>query len=115
MDYVNFRNPDVEKMGFNFTTTGERNLIGVRINPVGNRLVSELLAGTGVGVRAEYLDGIANVDIGTVTITEVENPTGNPSALGYYEKGAGDTYIKTTDTTVQSGKTYYTRTVTAGA
>jgi hypothetical protein len=115
MDYVNFRNPDVEKMGFNFTTTGERNLIGVRINPVGNRLVSELLAVTGVGVRAEYLDGIANVDIGTVTITEVENPTGNPSALGYYEKGAGDTYIKTTDTTVQSGKTYYTRTVTAGA
>jgi hypothetical protein len=63
MDYVNFRNADVEKMGFDFTTTGERNLIGVRINPVGNRLVSELTAVTGVGVRAEYLDGIANINI----------------------------------------------------
>ena len=63
MDYVNFRNSDVQKMGFNFTTTGEKNLIGVRINPVGNRLVSELLAVTGVGLRAEYLDGIANISI----------------------------------------------------
>lgn len=65
MDYVNFRSADVQKMGFNFTTTGERGLIGVRTTPVGNRLVSELLAVTGVGLRAEYLDGIANINFGS--------------------------------------------------
>lgn len=63
MDYVNFNHPDIEKMGFQFTTTGERGLIGVTTNPVKNRMVSELIAVTGVGLRAEYLDGIANITI----------------------------------------------------
>ena len=63
MDYVNFNHPDIAKMGFNFTTTGERGLIGVTTNPVKNRLVSELIAVTGIGLRAEHLDGIANISI----------------------------------------------------
>ena len=42
------------------------------------------------------------------TYTAVTNPTGNPSEQGWYEK-SGDTYVLTTDTTVQSGKTYYTK------
>lgn len=63
MDYVNFNNADIAKMDFQFTTTGERGLIGVTTNPVKNRLVSELIAVTGVGLRAEYLDGIANISI----------------------------------------------------
>lgn len=63
MDYVDFNNPDIAKMGFEFITTGERGLIGVATNPVKNRLVSELIAVTGIGLRAEYLDGIANIDI----------------------------------------------------
>jgi hypothetical protein len=33
----------------------------------------------------------------------------------YYEKDASNNYFRTTDTTVVSGKTYYTRTVTAAA
>lgn len=65
MDYVNFNNADVAKMDFNFTTTGERGLIGVTTNPVKNRMVSELIAVTGIGLRAEYLDGIANITIST--------------------------------------------------
>lgn len=68
MDYVDFNNPDIGKMGFEFTTTGERGLIGVTTNPVKNRLVSELIAVTGVGLRAEYLDGIA--------VTTITPPTG---------------------------------------
>lgn len=63
MDYVDFRNAEVAKMGFDFTTTGERGLIGVTTNPVKNRLVSELIAVTGIGLRAEYLDGIAKIEI----------------------------------------------------
>lgn len=74
MDFVDFRNPDIEKMGFKFITTGERGLIGVTTNPVKNRLVSELIAVTGVGIRAEYLDGIANINITAATPTNPENP-----------------------------------------
>ena len=37
-----------------------------------------------------------------------EIETGNPAALGLYEKVNGK-YVQTTDTTVESGKTYYQR------
>lgn len=41
----------------------------------------------------------------------VQNPTGNPKQLGYYEKNGTDSeYRLTWDTTVVSGKTYYTAT-----
>ena len=42
------------------------------------------------------------------TYTPVVSPTGNPKAQGYYEK-AGDSYVLTEDTSVQSSKTYYTK------
>lgn len=38
--------------------------------------------------------------------TTVSNPIGNPSTSGYYEL-VNDRYVPSTDTTVQSGKTYY--------
>lgn len=40
--------------------------------------------------------------------TAVTNPTGNPAEQGWYTK-SGDVYSLTTDTTVQSGTTYYER------
>ncbi len=46
---------------------------------------------------------------GTITYTAVENPTGNPQAQGWYVSD-GTSYTLTTDTEVQSGTTYYTRT-----
>lgn len=45
----------------------------------------------------------------TDTYTEVTNPTGNPKTQGYYEKNSSGEYVLTEDTTVQSGKTYYTK------
>lgn len=42
------------------------------------------------------------------TYTAVDTPTGNPSTQGWYEK-SGDDYVLTADTSVQSGKTYYTK------
>ena len=43
------------------------------------------------------------------TYTQVQNPSGNPKALGYYEKNGSDSeYRLTWDTSVVSGKTYYT-------
>ena len=41
------------------------------------------------------------------TYTAVQSPSGNPSTIPYYEK-SGAFYVKSTDTTVQDGKTYYT-------
>lgn len=43
-----------------------------------------------------------------IVYTAVSSPSGNPSEQGWYEL-SGTTYSLTTDTTVQSGKTYYTR------
>jgi len=41
---------------------------------------------------------------------EVENPTGNPAVQGWYElNGTTGKYFKTTDTTVDSDKTYFVR------
>lgn len=42
------------------------------------------------------------------TYTAVTNPTGNPAEQGWYVK-SDDVYSLTTDTTVQSGTTYYVR------
>lgn len=47
----------------------------------------------------------------TYTYTAVENPTGNPTALGYYVRSGND-FILSTDTTVIAGTTYYTRSST---
>lgn len=44
----------------------------------------------------------------SATYTAVTNPSGNPSTKGYYEK-VGDSYVLSTDTTVDSDKTYYTK------
>ena len=47
-----------------------------------------------------------------VTYPEVTEPTGNPSTSGYYELVDGE-YVPSEDTTVESGKTYYTKVTTA--
>lgn len=49
-----------------------------------------------------------NITAATGTYTAVVSPTGNPSTSGYYEK-FGDNYFPSTDTTVDSNKTYYTK------
>ena len=71
----------------------------------------------GMKLWAEYIDGMANVDIGTESFTAVSSPAAgaNPSALKYYEKDASNNYFRSTDTEVVAGKTYYTRTVTPAA
>lgn len=48
------------------------------------------------------------------TYTAVVSPTGNPAEQGWFERSgsaAPYTYTATTDTTVQSGKTYYSRSI----
>lgn len=113
--HVNPSDSDFARAGLPYTTDGDTNLIGFHVEGSYKNAVSESYALMGMTLMAEYLDGIAVVDIGTATFTAVSNPSGNPSALGYFEKDANNEYFPTADTTVQSGKTYYTRSVTTGA
>lgn len=114
--YVNPADGDFANAGLQFTVAGETPLIGFHVEGNYTTLVSESTALMGMVLFAEYLDGIAVVDIGTETYTEVASPASgaNPSALHYFEKAADNTYFPSTDTTVVSGKTYYTRSL-AGA
>ena len=113
--YVSADDNDFARAGLVYTTDGITNLIGVHVNGEYGTVVSELHALMGLTLMAEYIDGIAVVDIGTETYTAVESPA--KANIGtYFERNAttGD-YFKTLDTDVVSGKTYYTRAVTQGA
>lgn len=114
--YINPADTDFARAGLDFRVDGETPLIGFHVDGNYSTLVSESTALMGMVLFAEYLDGIAVVDIGTETYTAVASPASgaNPSALHYFEKAADNTYFPSTDTTVVSGKTYYTRSL-AGA
>lgn len=63
-------------------------------------------------IDKDKLEAIEDLLYGTNgTYSAVDNPSGNPATLGYYEKD-GSVYNKSTDTTVAENKTYYT--VTGG-
>ena len=105
--YIDPADSDFAKMGLEYTTDGETNLIGFHVQGNYGTAVGESFALMGMALWAEFIDGIAVVYVGV--FTAVENPSGNPALLGYYEK-SGDGYVPTTDTTVVETKTYNART-----
>lgn len=109
--YVDPGDSDFAKLGLNYTVEGETNLIGFHVEGNYSHAVGEAWALMGMKLWAEFLDGIAIVDVGVERFTAVVSPTGNPAEKLYYEKDASDNYFRTTDTTVDGTKTYYTRTV----
>ena len=114
--YVDPSDSDFARLGLDYTVAGETNLIGFHANGNYNTAVGEMFALMGMTLWAEYLDGIGVVDVGTESFTAVQTTTGkNPAAEMWYEKDASNNYFRTTDTAPAAGKTYYTRTVTAGA
>ncbi len=111
--YVDPSDSDFAKLGLNYTTAGETNLIGFHAQGNYSTAVGESYALMGMNLWAEYLDGIAVVDSGkTETYTEVQSPV-KASLNTYYEAAADGTHFKTADTDIVSGKTYYTRTTAA--
>ena len=113
--YIDPGDSEFARLGLNYTVQGETNLIG--FHAVGNytTAVGESFAIMGMKLWAEFLDGIAIIDVGTESFTAVETTTGkNPAAEMWYEKDSSNNYFRTTDTTPAAGKTYYTRTVTMG-
>lgn len=105
--YVDPGDGDFAQLGLDYTVQGETNLIGFHANGNYNTAVGESFALMGMTLWAEYLDGIAVVNVGA--FTAVSNPSGNPSSKGYYEKATSGAYFLTADTTVATGKTYYER------
>lgn len=113
--YVDPSDSDFAKLGLDYAVQGETNLVGFHVEGNYNTAVGETFAIIGMTLWAEYLDGIAIIDVGTESFTAVETTTGkNPAAEMWYEKDANNEYFRTTDTTPAAGKTYYTRTVTSG-
>lgn len=109
--YVDPGDSDFAKLGLDYTVEGETNLIGFHVEGNYSHAVGEAWALMGMKLWAEYLDGIAIVDVGVEQFTAVTSPAGNPAAQLFYEKDASNNYFRTTDTEVDSAKTYYTRTV----
>lgn len=114
--YVDPGDSDFAKLGLEYTVQGETNLIGFHAMGNYSTAVGECYALMGMKLWAEYLDGIAVIDVGTEAFTSVSPASGaNPFALNYYEKDSNNKYFHTIDTEVVSGKTYYTRAVTPAA
>lgn len=105
--YVDPSDSDFAQLGLNYTVQGETNLIGFHANGDYSHAVGESFALMGMTLWAEYLDAIAVINIGT--FTAVSNPSGNPSTKGYYEQATSGYYFLSTDTSVVTGKTYYTK------
>lgn len=61
--------------------------------------------------QTDLVDGRVFLYLGedTFEYNAVVDPTGNPQEKGYYVSDGEGGYILTTDTTVQSGTTYYTK------
>lgn len=110
--YIDPADSEFAQLGLDYTVQGETNLIGFHAQGNYGTAVGESFALMGMALWAEYLDGIAIINVGTESFSSVSSPSGNPAALKYYEKDSSNNYFRTTDTTVASGKTYYTRTVT---
>lgn len=92
-------------------TADQTGYIGVHTSQTDDRAQIETLVMSGISLMIEYADGVVSGAVG-VTFTAVSEPSGNPKTLGYYEAAHG-AYIKTADTSVVTGKTYYT--ASAGA
>lgn len=118
--YVTPDDSDFAKAGLVYTTDGVTGLVGFHAEGNYRNAVSESFALVGMTLMAEYIDGIAVVDIGTATFTAVDKTGAGysskvPVTEGWFEKDANNDYFPSADTTVDNSKTYYTRTVITGA
>ena len=113
--YIDPGDPEFARLGLNYTTAGETNLIGFHAEGNYSTAVGESYALMGMTLWAEYLDGIAVINVGYETFTAYSSSTTgkNPAAEKWYEQATDGTYFRTTDETPAVGKTYYTRSVSA--
>ena len=112
--YIDPADSEFAALGLEYRTDGVTNLIGFHAQGNYGRAMGESYALMGMKLWAEYLDGIAYVEIGaTPTFTAVDKSgegysSKNPKTQGWYEL-VGTRYILSADTTVNADKTYYTK------
>lgn len=87
-------------------TADESGFVGMTHQPTTTNASLTTLLFCSVVFYPELLDGVFKALVGG-TFAEVENPTGNPKESGWYVIDSDDEYVKTTDTSVVSGTTYY--------
>ena len=111
--YIDPGDSEFARLGLNYTTAGETNLIGFHAEGNYSTAVGESYALMGMTLWAEYLDGIAVIDVGYESFTAYSSSTTgkNPAAEKWYEQATDGTYFRTTDETPAAAKTYYVRTV----
>ena len=78
--YVDPSNSDFAKLGLNYTVQGETNLIGFHANGDYSHAVGESFALLGMTLWAEYLDGIAVVDVDGTQLTDCTVTADAPDA-----------------------------------
>ena len=113
--YINPADSDFAKLGLEFTVDGVTPLLGFHAMGNYSTAVGECYALMGMKLWAEFLDGIAVIDIGSESFSSVGEPSGSPFEKNYSEKDANNNYFHSIDTTVDGTKTYYSRTVTPAA
>lgn len=113
--YIDPGDSEFARLGLNYTTAGETNLIGFHAEGNYTTAVGESFALMGMKLWAEYLDGIGVINVGYESFTAYSSSTTgkNPAAEMWYEKDSSNNYFRTTDTTPAAGKTYYVRSVSA--
>lgn len=113
--YIDPGDSEFARLGLSYTTAGETNLIGFHAQGNYSTAVGESYALMGMTLWAEYLDGIAVIDVGYESFTAYSSSTTgkNPAAEKWYEQATDGAYFRTTDETPATGKTYYVRTVSA--
>lgn len=81
--YIDPGDSDFKKLGLDYTTSGETNLIGFHAGGNYTNATGETYAIMGMKLWAEYLDGICVVTVGTTeTIPEVSSTVSKASSSG---------------------------------
>lgn len=102
--YVDPSDSEFARLGLNYTTVGETNMIGFHAEGNYSTAVGESFAIMGMKLWAEYLDGIAVV---TVEASGSLGSVTGFSTAAYTAGSAGDSQLTVPDPTVSGGKYYF--------
>lgn len=102
--YIDPSDSEFARLGLNYTTAGETNLIGFHAEGNYSTAVGETFALMGMKLWGEYLDGIAVVKV------EASGSLGSVtgfSTAAYTAGNTGDSQLTVPDSTVSGGKYYF--------
>ncbi|MBQ3330809.1 MAG: hypothetical protein IJG87_06485 [Ruminococcus sp.] len=103
--YIDPGDSEFARLGLNYAVEGETNLIGFHANGNYSTAVGESFALMGMALWAEYLDGIAIVDV--VAAGGSMGSISGFSTAAYSAGSAGDSQLTVPDPDVAGGKFYF--------